>query len=543
MQEWYESVCILFLAAVAWYNTCSGKKIMSTETTQLIEKLEEKVFAKRPILRDILKENGDKTLRAYAKTYYRAPSYPIDPTRKNEFLAGFKQEVASIFGEEIAESAAKQMDKSYHVANTEHHGAIGTDRQLNNSLITSLPFLQTPDPDFPNNIIIACSNISFNNWTFPRGFMFHTYSNKGLSDGHLSFFGHTVDAYPVINYKGYNADSLKNMRKLLYTMWNERFIWKREYKKLVTLIDEVFADKSVLAQTTYTNQAAKFNYLLWERIGKVLNKPLQRLLFVEQEQLANRLLLNYHLEQDTTIHKILFDPAYLDLITKYFDGILCGFSESKQYGTFHFWALPPGKKYRTQLWRKGNKLVSPDGSYEVALTPTAIRSAIEKNELIPSTLLCFILFCFYYGVRQIGGPNQTTYLTQMKQAYISFLEELGDVESVALCKDIPTTDIVPGNPAVLAFLKGHQGELIPATPLDLYLYGTPETIATITSVSNTITLGESVKRTLPVWYKRCYTEEEREKELSEIKAPAIDNAIGLATKLTPFTSIGDKVIL
>lgn len=505
--------------------------------------LEEKVLERRPILRGILEKYGDMALCDYAKRYYRKPDYKIDLKRKEEFIEVFRQEISELFGKEIADSCARQIGYSYHLANVEHHGAIGTSRPLNNALITASPFLESNDENFPNNIILACSNISFNNWTNPRGFIFHTYSNKGLNEGQFSFFGHSVDALPLVNHRGYNNDSLKNVRKSLYTMWNERFVWKPQYRSLSDLIEQVFADKSVLDQATYTNQAARFNYLLWNKISKVLNKPLQRLIFIDQEKLVNRLLLDNHLDKGTVVNKILFDPKYLDLVLKNFDGIISAFTQKTQEGTFLFWALPQQGKYRTQLWRIGNKLISPDGSYEVELTPSAIRLAIEKNQLIPSALLCFIMLSFYYGIRQVGGPNQTTFLTLMKKAYVSLLKETGSEEEIMLCSDLPTEDIIPGMPPVLAFLKGKKGELIAATPLDLYLYGTDKALSIIAEASRRITLGESIRRTLPLWYKRCYQESEREEDLLKITEAEIDREIGLDKKLLSFVSIGDKAIL
>lgn len=508
-----------------------------------IKLLEEKVLARRPILGEILEQFGSMPLAEYAKRYYRAPEYAIDENRKKEFIEAFRAEVEGIFGKEIADSCATQIEKTYHLANVEHHGAIGTSRPLNNALIAASPFLQSFDPEFSNNIIISCANISFNNWTYPRGFMFHTYSNKGLLDGQISFFGHSVDALPLYNYKGFNADTLKNMRKSLYTMWNERFVWKPEYRKLSTLVDEVFASPTVLKQTTYTDQAAQFNYLLWEKISQIVAKPLQKLIFVEQEKLVNRLLIQNHIDKNTTINKILFDPHVLDLVSQHFEGILSAFSEKNQEGTFHFWAIPKGGKYRTQLWRRGNKLVSPDGKYEIELTPEEIKTGIENHELVPSSLLCFMVLSFYYGLRQIGGPNQTTALTQMKEAYIKLLTDAGIPNDIEFCKDVPTTDIIPGMPPVLAFLKGKLGELIAATPLDLYLYGIPTSLDTIAKVSQEVTLGDSIRRTLPLWYKRCYLESERETDLLSITEADIDQHIGLDKKIIPFTTIGDKVQL
>ena len=85
--------------------------------------------------------------------------------------------------------------------------------------------------------------------------------------------------------------------------------------------------------------------------------------------------------------------------------------------------------------------------------------------------------------------------------------------------------------------------MIAATPLDLYLYGTDKSLDVIAKASREITLGESIRRTLPLWYKRCYQESEREEDLMKITEIEIDKEIGLDKKIASFTSIGDKAVL
>ncbi len=517
-----------------------GSRMTTVCSDKLIEQIQEKIFEKRPVLREIMAEFGEMSLYDYAKRYYRSPEYPIEPKRKADFLEVFEEEVASVHGPTIAKSCAEQVGRTYHLASAEHHGPIGTTLQASGNLLAMLPTMESKNRIFPNNINTACSKISFNNESFGRGFKFHTYSNKGLSENQLLFFGHSVDNLTLYNHKGFNSEAIKAMRKSLYTNWNERFIWKREFRAINLIIDEVFAREDILSERFYTNQIAKINLLVWRKVADKLGGEHQDVVYVELERLANRLLLNCHLDRDTTVSRILFNQKYLDLVAKYFDGIACGFSEAKNYGTFHFWAISKAGKSRIQLWRRGNMLVSSDSKYKYELTPSAIRKGLVCGELIPSTMLCFVINCLYYSVRQIGGPSQTTYLTQMKGAYISLLTDSGDTEDIHYAEHIPTKDVVIIDLPLLAFMKGPSDELIPATPLDLYLYGNENTLDIACQIAKKITLRESFLRALPSRYKLSYSEIERDKALAQVDEEYIYTLIDFKKKFIPFTSIGRK---
>ncbi len=512
-------------------------------SNNLIERLQSKVFERRPILREIISEFGNMSLFDYVKRYYRSPEYPVSDDRKREFLEAFQEEVESVYGSVTAKSCAKQVGISFHLTDSEHFTPIGITEQTNNILTTLLPVLDSNLLDhFPYNIQTVCSKISFNNSSFPRGFEFHTYVNKGLRNNQLLFFSHKVDKKSVFNHSGYGLENLDEMRKSLERLWADRSIWKREYNAANSIINEIFARDDILSEKLYTNQVAKINFSVWKKIGEKLGNRNQDLIYVEQERLVNRILLKYHLNKTTKITQLIFDKNHLDLISKYFDGIMCGFSEKTNHGTFLFWGLPKNGNGRVQLWRRDNRLVSSDGSFEIKLHPEVISNAILHGEIIPSTLLSFIIFSFYYQLRQIGGFSQTTYLTQMKEAYISLLRETGDFESVALTEQIPTKDfIIINNDPLFTYMQGPKNELISATPLDLYLYGDHDTLDIVKKISKNITLGESFLRSLPSVYRFTYLESEREEELVKIDDKYINKVIGFDKKIIPFARIGQNV--
>src|SRR5262249_3023821 len=143
------------------------------------------------------------------------------------------------------------------------------------------------------------------------------------------------------------------------------------------------------------------------------------------EDVVNSLLLEHHLNRPTIIQKLLFDSRVSGLFADCFDGVFGSHSEKEKKGSHLFWALPTGHGRGLQLQRRGGELVSEDGSYRLPLSPDGVQRALLKGELIPGLTLTFTVLAFYYGVTCIGGMHQTSYLGDMKAAYLRFLDALG----------------------------------------------------------------------------------------------------------------------
>ncbi len=244
-----------------------------------------------------------------------------------------------------------------------------------------------------------------------------------------------------------------------------------------------------------------------------------------------QLLLRYHLDQDTTLHHILFDPDYDALLQQYFDGLMTTFSLTKKQGSYLFWALPAGAKYRQQLWKQGNKLMTDDGSYCLELTPTAVRAALQRREIFPTSMLDFFVLSFYYGLKCLGGFNQINYLTAMKNAYIKMQVDRGNYKSIEVCARAQTKEMNDGYLVAFAQLPG--GGLVPATGLDLALFSDTQTWPVIKTLAQNITLAESLQPAMAEFYRFAYAEAERQPELANLTVEQITADNGLGKKLKP----------
>ncbi len=500
------------------------------------EKLIDKVLDKRPVLREIIQKRGKKNLYEYAQDYINVNLNPPIQQRQDEMIGTFAAEVERLLGKQVAKEAAEQLAAHYYVSTADHHGPVTHPFFINSNLLTAAPFFEHSDPVLKNVIVFACGSISLNNSSWPRGLLFNTFNKGKIQTQKLSFFPAKDRLCPVFNYRAYAKEDIERARGALKEMVKMGDVHPEEGTKVEALLDEIYLRPEVLTAGNFSDQVTQTNFHLWKKFfGPKYHEEAPNLIYLEQESLVSKLLINYHFYADTTITHLLFDPAYDLLIENYFEGIQGAFDRKENYGTYLFWALPKGGKYRVQMWKQGNKLVTEDGSYSIELKPEIIQKALEDKEIIPSMMLCYIVLAFYYGLKCLGGFSQVNYLTFMKNAYIKMQADRGNYRSIEVCARSQTKEM--GGDFTLAFMGGPNGELVPSTGLDLILYGTDETWPCLIEQSKIITLEEGIFTLMPEFYTILYTENERDPELLSVTAEDITKLLQLDQKVKACTTI------
>ncbi len=507
----------------------------TTRAHDAFEQLKEKIFLKRPVLRSLLEKNGHKKISSYAAEYVDVNLNPVIQHRQTELIETFQEEIERLYGKEIASKGAAQLSKHYFVSTADHMGPASHPFAVNSNLVTVSSCCERKTDPLEYLIVLPCASISFDNSTFPRGLQFHSAANpENPSLQSYGFFGRNCRPSPVCNYHSYTSEDFQRTEKLMNDDVRKGKILARERDMMMALFEEVYKKSEILERKTYSEQMCLTNFELWRKCFQGNSLSVPDLLYLEQETLVSKLLLKYHLDSDTTIWHILFDPECFDMIMHYFNGMDVAFSEEDGWGTYLFWAIPPGSKYRLQLWKRGNELVSTDGSYRVGLNPKDLRRALEAREIFSSTLMDFIVLSFYYGLKCLGGFNQVNYLTQMKNAYLKMQVDRGNYRSVETCARAQTKEMCDG--FSLAFL-GYGDTMSLATGIDFLLYGKPDSLSKILEVCKTITLSEALNPLLPEMYKIAYVASEWEKHLLEIDAKSIVQLTGLDRKIQPCMSL------
>jgi hypothetical protein len=492
------------------------------------------VLSKRPVLNELITKRGSKSLYDYTKDYISVNLNPPIQKRQDELITTFQAAVAKLLGADIAVKAAKQLEKYYYVSTADHHGPICHPFFVNANLLLVAPYQEINDPALQYVIVLACASISFRNSSFPRGLLFHNSAAANLPLERVAFFPASMRACPVFNWRAYTLSEVDEIKRTVQNKVKAKTLPGDVAEKITQLMDQVYLNPVALAQKTFSDQTTVNNYALWQRFFPANNPAPANLICLEQETLVMQLILNYHLNQDTTIYHILFDSTYDPLMMQYFENVMGAFSVEHHWGSYLFWAMPPGSKYRVQLWKKDNWLVSDDGSYKVELTPTAIRTALEAREIFPTTLLDFIVLSFYYGLKCVGGFNQINYLTDMKNNYIKMQVDRENYKSIEVCARAQTKEMNDG--FTLAFLQAQQATYA-ATGLDFILYGQSDTWQKLVQTIKAITVEEAFYPLLPELYRVIYNEKNRLPQLTNITDADLMEISGVSKKIIPCVTL------
>lgn len=505
------------------------------EQTGAFQALRDSVLSQRPILNELIQKRGQKSLYEYTKDYISVNLNPPIKQRQDELIGTFRKEIAKLLGDEIAQKAAKQLERYYYVSTADHHGPICHPFFINANLLLAAPYQEINDPDLQYVIVLACASISFRNSSFPRGLLFHNATDQKFEVERVAFFPASMRACPVFNWRAFVQEEIETIKRDMNNKVKSKKMTMAVGTKINGLMDEIYLQPDVLACKTFSEQVTKTNYTLWQKFFGDAKQAPANLICLEQETLVMQLLLDYHLEQDTILHHVLFDASYDPLMQQYFEGVMGAFSIKDHWGSYLFWAIPPGQKYRVQLWKQGNTLVTDDGSYQLELTPAALRVAMEKREIFPTTLLDFFVLSFYYGLKCVGGFNQINYLTDMKNAYIKMNVDRGNYRSIEVCARAQTKEMNDG--FTLAFVAGSDQKTYAATGLDFFLYGDDTTWPRLVETIKQITVEEAFNPLLPELYRVIYNEKDRTPELSAITDEQIMQLTGLDKKITPCAQI------
>lgn len=416
-----------------------------------VHRMREAIFAFSPVLRQVVERKGSLPLL----TYFResaAPTPSVPRARQEELFSVFHDTIAHLTSHAVAGTAIAQLRQHYGVSTADHHGPLCHPFFLHGHLAQAL----ANEECGPHHLIVlACSGISLNNSSFPRGVFFHDHS---LTEIRLPFHSLRHRHHPVYAFPAFPASRLRTVQRTV----GRCPLAQEEQERLRTILDGVCGAPDLFACQYYGEQITKMNERLWRRLP---GQEHTTFLSLEQEDIVATLLQRHHLSQETVMHHLLFSERSWEEFEHHFDGIRGAFSSLYERGTEWFWALHNGE--RKALHRTGNALVSRDEAYSLPITPSSIAHALHERRIMPSMALSFILLSFYYGLRCGGGFSQVSYLTDMKVAYLSLLDALGLAEERQYAQSIDTTHFC--GELAFVFLE-HEGRRVPASSIDLLLY-------------------------------------------------------------------------
>lgn len=300
---------------------------------------------------------------------------------------------------------------------------------------------------------LSCAGISLSNNSFPRGYL---YTDETGTEIHMPFLSLKHKNMPV--YCAPKIDKKSITRELDKIHLAQ--LPPLQKKHIITFLKQLQNDTHLDTLADFDEQATYINYLFFKHIPGFADIDL---FYISQESVVRELLLGYHITGDTVISQLLYNTEFHTLFKKHFNGLVGAFDTDKHTGTELFWGIQ--NHTRIGLCIENGFLVSQNKTVSIALTPEALRNALQEKSLMPSMALTFIVLSFYYGVICGGGYSQVDYLGNLQNAWHGMLHDVSASVHVDI-SSIPT-GIYFGD---LAFLKHRNTYFMKG--LDLFFLNT-----------------------------------------------------------------------
>jgi len=489
-----------------------------------ITALKDAIWKKRPILGEIMSSHGNQTLYDYSQDFMDVNPSPGLDARKEELIEVAGELIGGRLGADIAKGVCRQLRKLPLVSTADHHGPITHPFWVNANIISSLPYYTNNDPDIRYLVVLSFASISVNNASaYPRGILFHGGMNGAGSMIRLPLLPDKLKMNVVYGTRPFTNDEVLRAKADLAKKQKEGLIEPAVQEKVANLLTTYFQKPSVLGKTYLSSQITQINYDIWPQLfhsaqsapadSEALSVP--DLIYLDIETLVRELFLRYHVNKpDSLLHRLIFDPAYRQLAQKYFNNLPGAFSAEDDWGTYFFWGVDE-KWHRDRLRIDGNTLRTPEGQYQVELTPEAISEALRKKRIFPSMLMCYLVVSLYYGMKCLGGFCQVHDLSVIKQALKKLLHAVGEDYEMSAISPVQTKEL-GGDGMVLSYLKTPVGDIAPATGIDMILHAGDTRIENYLQLSKRVTLTEIMNPMLPEMYTVLYPFDKRDPLLTPI---------------------------
>jgi len=508
---------------------------------RLLERLKGNIWARRPILGEIMARRGAKTLYDYAKDFFDINPTPRLDKRKQELIEMVGTLLSPILGQDVADGVKKQLTISPLVSTTDHHGPIDHPFFVNSNIISGIPYFEAQNPDLNYLIVLSFASVSVNNSSaFPRGILFHGGENGEGSLIRLPILPDKVKMGVVHGMRPFTKEDLDKAEIQLAKKEKTGEIINGRGSKIRAFLDNYFGTPDILSEPDLSSQITKINFNIWPKFfhdknnnsNSTSSKKVPDLVYVEIETLVKELLLKHHLNnKKSLIYEVLFGKYSSEEIYRLFDRIPGAFSLKDDWGTYMFWGVDD-KLHRVGLFYddETNTLHSRDNTFCYEWTPEGIKKALQEKKIFPSMMTCYLLVSLYYGMKCLGGFCQVNDLTLMKDAWRKYLKVFEkDREKKALAH-LQTKEL-GGDGMVLSYLKTPSQELIAATGIDMLLSDADTSFERYVELAKKMTLSETMKCMLPEMYTVLYPIFEREDKLVSIPAESILEATGVYSKL------------
>lgn len=442
-----------------------------------LDQLKGLVFDKRPALGAILSEHGTAPVGEYLARAYRAAALPSP--RRTAVIEAVARQAARLLGDSVGEAVRRELAERPVAATADHHGPLSHYYFLHSHCLAA-----AAAPERYCHVVMATSNVSLGNSSYPRGFVGHSLRRGAPQVVRLPILKAAVRQRPVYRHPPFGEGELVRLER--NPAWDD--LPKGDVVRSQVL--DLLRQGDLLEAQTYSDQMTVLNRSLWRAIWP--EGP--ALVYLDLEEVVVSLLLGSSGEVGGAVYRLLFDPEVREAAVRLLDGVPGAYASLSGKGSVFFWHLEPSSGRRKALTLVGNRLVTRDGSFSVELRPEAVTSGLRRGALVPTTALSLLAVSVDAGLVCTGGFSQTTYLAQLREAYRTLFGEPPLPAHLA--------SVLGGD--LLAFFSGSGLDRYPLAILDV-LGGSPFDLPELARTKvREVTVEETLLPLLPELYRMLY---------------------------------------
>ncbi|OGK18863.1 hypothetical protein A3D80_03100 [Candidatus Roizmanbacteria bacterium RIFCSPHIGHO2_02_FULL_40_13b] len=402
-------------------------------------------------------QNDNVVIPAKAEGPLQGAGIQNHKPRMTELLSVFEKVLSPLLNKKKVAHAVQALKQTGFVSTADHHGVLCHPFFSNSALLS-------------NQIHLSCGGVSISTSSYPRGIFFH---DSNLKQVRIPFISLHTKHLPVYGHPSMKkATVIREIKKISH--YNIQKTQKRVLKSFLT---QILDTDQIWEKSLYSEQLTIINDLFWETL---FGNSRGNLVYLDVESLVRQLLL------DTETGRHIFDETYRNLYINNYEGIIGAHDTKRRKGSHLFWYIDREKRIRKQFWIKKGYLETDDRQVRIKLEQKSIRESLLDYSIMPTMALCYSILAFHYGLTLGGGFSQIQYLGEMGIAYEEVFGGWGDWGR---------TDIFSGE--FVAIGLANEKTSVPASLLDILLWGGKEKSEKITAQFEKITVGESLDLMMP----------------------------------------------
>lgn len=391
------------------------------------------LWARLPHLPPLLRQWGDAPLGSIAAGFTDAsPGQPAS----DALLEAARSMTAPTLGDQTAEALARRLAASPSVLSANYHGVECFPEMVQAIHFFALSDLlsdtaRTPGPG-PIVPVLSCSSVSLQSQTYPRGLMLSRQDESDSGHVHLPFFPSSLQDVMASRAPALTEAQLRAMRALWLRKGRPPLLpWERA--AVDAIMDGHVLSPDVLSLPAFGAQVTRVNASLCaQRYG--LGRDV-RVVYLEMEALVAELLGRDLENENSVIHRIIFDREVRDQVlaglagvrgcwrTEAINGLELG--RTGKAGTVFFWlADEKGRRCPLRLCTtpSGEAGLGFGGTC-IPLRPASLLEALASRSIVPSLFTSYMSLTLDHGLRCFGGIFLAQYLPAMIRGVAAAMEE------------------------------------------------------------------------------------------------------------------------